>query len=96
MQDQIVAETSAYFIVHQYKNDDGSSGAEVLERLTSDSETEFDDAFSNLEYEMSPHEYEDRYCVVKVEAKLIKSYVWDYNCYEYDEELYIKEVNFDL
>ncbi|WP_025910727.1 hypothetical protein [Priestia flexa] len=94
--DQIVAKTEAYFIIHQYKNDeDDTYGCEVLERLTIAKEDEYDDAFDGLEYELENHRYEDRYAVVKVKAELIKSYCRDFNCYEYDEELHIEEVNFD-
>lgn len=96
MRDEIVGNTMAYFVIHQYKNEDGSFGAEVLERLTVANEDEYDDAFDCLEYELSDHSFEDRYSVVKVEGKLIKSYVWDYACYEYDEEIYIEEFEFGL
>ena len=96
MQDQIVGKAEAYFIVHQYKNDeDGTYGVEILERLTTAKEEEYDDSFANLEYELENHTYEDRYAVVKVEANLVKSYCREYSCYEYDEELYIEEVDFD-
>lgn len=93
--DEIVGNAIAYFIIHQYKNDDGTYGAEVLERLTVAKESEYDDAFDGLEYELEHHLYEDRYAVIKVESKLIKPYCWDYACYEYDEELYFEEIDFD-
>jgi hypothetical protein len=92
--DQIVGTTMAYFIVHQYKDEDGKPDAEVLERLTTFDENEYDDAFDCLEYELKNHSFEDRYSVVKVESKLIKEYCWEYACYEYNEELYIEEVKF--
>lgn len=96
MQDQIVGSTMAYFIIHQYKDENEKSCAEVLERLTVANENEFDDAFDGLEYYLDSHSYDDRYSVIKVEANLIKEYCWDYACYEYNEELNIEEVEFNI
>jgi len=96
MQDKVIGKTSAYFIIHQYKDEDGKYDAEVLERLTPATEDEYNDAFDSLEYELREHSYEDRFSVVKVEAELIRSYCHDYACYEYDEELHIEEVEFSL
>jgi hypothetical protein len=91
---ETVAITTAYFIIHQYKNEDRSEG-EVLERLTVAEDDEYDDAFYSLENELQDHNFEDRFAVVKVEAELIKTYGWEYG-YEYDEELHIEEVKFDI
>jgi len=96
MEDETVATTSAYFLIHQFIDEKGKACAEVLERLTEVSDSEYIDAFDCLESELSYHLYEDKFSVVKVEGNLVKSYCWDYAVYEYEEELHIEEVDFNL
>ncbi|MFS1518578.1 hypothetical protein V1503_19255 [Bacillus sp. SCS-151] len=95
MENEIVGSTTAYFLIHQFIDEKGKSCAEVLERLTNIPENEYDGAFDCLETELSYHLHEDRFSVLKVEAKLVTSYCWDYGVYEYDEELSFEEVDFN-
>lgn len=90
----IIAEETAYFMVHQFKDENGKPGAEILNRLTGDPDTDtFDCAFENLEHELKSHDYEDKYSVVKVRSELEKDY--GYICGdEFDVGLYIEEVDF--
>jgi hypothetical protein len=90
----VVGEIEAYFIIHQYKSENGYD-AEILERLTAARENEWDDAFCSLEYDLKEHLYEDRYSVIKVTSKLVRYYHYEYGV-EYDEELEIEEVDFEL
>ncbi|KIL72134.1 hypothetical protein [Bacillus badius] len=93
MNDEILNKGCALISLYVFENEQGQPDCEVINILFETDQGDIADMFCDVEYFLrGEFDYKDEFITVGVEAEFVKSYCWDYACWEYDTEYQYTEL----